>query len=298
MLKFAFLLFEFDMKQADSLQRFIFEHADIRGEMVHLDDAYQTIMKQHPYPDEVKKLLGEVMVASVLLTGSIKFEGEISIQFNGDSRLPMMVAQCDHELNIRAFAKYQPQDDGGADSQSIDYRTAFLQGKLVLTINQHKNTNAYQSIVPIESTSMSENLMHYFAQSEQLSTLIRLAASEKGAAGMMIQLMPGQDTSQKEAFWEYATVIGDTLTEDELLNLSNEALLHRLYHETELRLYDRRAIQFRCRCNPDKMKKVLTILGQKDLEALLAEQGHVEMRCDFCNQSYRFDPIDVTMLFK
>ena len=286
------------MKQTDSLQRFIFENADIRGEVVHLNHSYQTIMQQHPYPAQVKKLLGEALVASVLLTGSIKFEGEISIQFNGDQRLPMMIAQCDHKLNIRAFAKYQTAEETQDEATDIDYNAAFLQGKLVLTINQYKNTQAYQSIVPIDSTSMSDNLMHYFAQSEQLSTLVWLASNETEAAGMIMQLLPGQDSSQKEAFWEYATAVGETLTREELLTLDNQTLLHRLYHETELRVFEERDIQFGCRCNKEKMKKVLTILGEQDLKELLKEQGHVEIQCDFCNQGYKFDPIDVTMLFK
>ncbi len=251
-------------------------------------------MNQHPYPEEVRQLLGEALVASVLLTGSIKFEGEISLQFNGDSRLPLLLVQCDNLLNLRGYAKFKPAED----NQPVDYYKAFLKGKMVLTINQYNQTQAYQSIVPIDSKSMSDNLMHYFAQSEQLSTRVWLATNQDKASGMILQLLPGQDTEQREQFWEYAVHLGETLTDDELLALDNKTILHRLYHETELRLYHGRQVRFKCRCNKEKMKQVLRILGEQDLQSLLEERGEVEVRCDFCNKAYSFDSIDVAMLFK
>ena len=283
------------MQTPDTLQRFLFEHANIRGEIVHLNDAYKAIMSQHPYPEAVKKLLGEALVACVLLSGSIKFEGEISLQFNGDERLPFMIIQCDNLLNVRAYAKYKEAND---DKHPIDYLSAFLKGKMVLTINQYKSTQAYQSIVPIESSHMGENLMQYFAQSEQLSTHVWLATDKNKASGMLLQLLPGEETEEREQFWEYAVHLGQTITDKELLTLDNQTILHRLYHETELRLFEERTLRFRCQCSKEKMKNVLKILGEADLNALIQERGNVEARCDFCNKAYVFDAIDVTLLFK
>lgn len=279
------------MKESDSLQRFIFEHANIRGEIVHIEKTYQTIMNQRAYPPMVKNLLGEALVSCLLLASSIKFEGSLNLQFQGDKRLSLLLVQCDHELNIRACAQFQEE------LEPIDYATAFLKGKMVITINQNKQTNAYQSMVPIHSTSMSENLMHYFAQSEQVSTRVWLAVNENAAAGMLLQLMPGQDTVQREQFWEYAVQLGQTVSEEELLTLDNQTLLYRLYNETEVRIFDGRKTQFRCRCTPEKMKQVLHILGEEEAHKLLEEQHEVAIRCDFCNQKYTFDVIDITMLF-
>ncbi len=280
------------MKETDTLQRFMFEHASIRGEIVHIHEAYQTIIQQRTYPPVVKKLLGEALVSCILLAGSIKFEGELNLQFHGDDRLPLIIVQCDNQLNLRACAKYKDEAD-------IDYSQAFLNGQMSLTINQYKQTSAYQSIVPILSTSMADNLMHYFARSEQVPSKVWLAIDEdEGAAGMLLQLMPDQDTLQREQFWEYAVQIGQTITEQELLTLDNPTILHRLYHETVLRLYDARPIRFKCRCNQDKMKQILNILGETEIKQLLEEIGHVEVCCDFCNQRYKFDPIDIAMLFR
>ena len=279
------------MKESDNLQRFIFEHANIRGEIVHIEKIFQTIMNQRDYPPMVKNLLGEAIVSCLLLASSIKFEGNLTLQFQGDERLPLLLVQCDHELNIRAFAKYTQ------NLEIIDYATAFLQGQMVLTISQHNQTQVYQSMVPIQATSMSENLMAYFAQSEQIATRVWLAVNDDMAAGMLLQLMPGQDTVQREQFWEYAVQLGQTVSEHELLALDNETLLYRLYNETEIRIFESRSTRFQCRCNQEKMKQVITILGEREAKDLIKEQGVITINCDFCNQKYTFDPIDVTMLF-
>ena len=280
------------MQEIDTLQRFMFEHASIRGEIAHLDETYKTIIQQHPYPPIVKQLLGQALVSCLLLTGSIKFEGEISLQFQGDKRLPLLLVQCDHQLQLRGFARYQDDDEG------VDYNAAFLEGKMVLTITQNNQTQAYQSVVPIISLQMGDNLMHYFAQSEQVASRVWLAVNDETAAGMLLQLMPDQNTKQREEFWEYAVQIGQTISEQELLTLDNPTILHRLYHETELRLYTARPVRFRCRCTEEKMKQVLTVLGEADVRQLLQEKGVVDVECDFCKRHFTFDAIDVTLLFR
>lgn len=278
------------MKQIDTLQRFIFEQAPIRGEIIHLHDTYNTIIHQRAYPPAVKRLLGEALMACTLLAGSIKFEGEVHLQFNGDDRLPLILVQCDNQLNVRATATFK-------NDNTIDYTAAFLQGQMSLTINQYKQPQSYQSIVPILSNAMADNLMHYFAQSEQVPSKVWLAVGEESAAGMLLQLMPGQNTWQREQFWEYAVQIGQTINESELLTLDNPTILHRLYHETVIRLYDPRVIRFKCRCNQDKMKQVLSVLGEIEIKKLLEEKGRVDVSCDFCNHHYAFDPIDIAVLF-
>ncbi|KTD76317.1 Hsp33 family molecular chaperone HslO [Legionella waltersii] len=279
------------MKEADTLQRFIFEQASIRGEVVHIENAYQTIINQREYPPIVKNLLGEALVSCLLMASSIKFQGSLSLQFQGDERLSLLLVQCDHELNIRGFAKFKE------NLEIIDYATAFLQGKMVITISQDNQTQAYQSLIPIQSTSMSENLMTYFAQSEQIATRVWLAVNEASAAGMILQLMPGQDTQHREQFWEYAVQLGQTVTENELLTIDNNTLLYRLYNETEIRMFNSRPIRFQCRCNPEKIKQVITVLGEQEAQEILQEKGALEINCDFCNQKYTYDSIDVAMLF-
>lgn len=280
------------MHTNDTLQRFLFEHAAIRGELIHLNQIYQTISQQRPYPPRVQKLLGEALMTCALLVGGIKFEGDISLQFQGDSRLPLILVQCNHLLHLRGFANF-------AENQSdADYEDAFIHGSMVINITPHHQTQTYQSIVPLTTCSMGENLMHYFAQSEQIPSKVWFAVTDQHAAGIILQLMPGQNSQQREQFWEYAVHIGQTITSEELLNLDNATFLHRLYHETELRLYPERDLQFRCRCTPEKMQQVLGVLGEQEVQELLREKGKIDISCEFCTMQYSFDPIDIAMLFR
>lgn len=280
------------MNESDTLQKFIFEEASIKGAIVHLDQTFQSIMSQHHYPESVKSLLGEALVACLLLTSSIKFEGNMNLQFQGDERLPLLLVQCDHLFNVRAFAKYTP------DLDIEEYSTAFLNGRMVITMNQYNQTQMYQSMIPIQSASMSDNLMSYFAQSEQISTKTWISVSAEKAAGILLQLMPEQDTLEREHFWEYAIQIGQTVTAEELFTLDNETLLYKLYHETGIRLFDTQPINFKCNCTENKMKQVLITLGEEESNNLIKEKGLIEITCEFCNQKYAFDLIDITLLFR
>ena len=169
------------MKERDNLQRFLFEKAHIRGDIAHLNHTFTTIMNQRAYPPMIKNLLGEALISCLLLTGSIKFEGELSLQFQGDERLPLLLVQCDHNLGMRGFAKYQENLD------TQNYADAFLTGQMVLTINQYNQTQSYQSLVPLQSTAMSENLMHYFGvpHTEAHRALADAKASLKVLQGLL-----------------------------------------------------------------------------------------------------------------
>lgn len=274
------------MSKKDSLQSFMFEQGNVRGKIVHLHSTYQTILRQRPYPPMVKKLLGEALLACLLLSDDLKCAGVVSVQFQGDKRLPLLLVQCDHLLRLRAYAQYQ------VDLESKAYEEAFLQGQMVLTMNLEHQTQAYQSVIPLQFISMSENLMHYLTQSEQIPSRIWLAVTEEYAAGMILQKMPG-NTNVEEALWEYATHMGETIRQEELLTLDDQTLLYRLYHETELRLFPSRPICFHCSCNKEKMRQVLTILSQEEITQLLTEKELIEISCDFCNSYYHFDAQDL-----
>lgn len=280
----------------DGIQGFMFERAPIRGQIAYLHETYQEIIGQRPYPPEVKRLLGEAIAASLLLIHTLKFKGELSLQFQGDERLPLLLVQCDHQLHLRALAQFKP------DEQQESYSEAFLQGKMVFTLksNSQKDQN-YQTQLPLRSSSIAENIMHYFAQSEQIPTFVWLAVDDQHAGGLLLQLMPQNTSSEaetREAFWDYALHIGKTLTPNELFSLDNKTVLHRLYHETDLRLFDYHKAQFQCRCTPEKMEQVLRVLGEEECRKLLSTYKMVEATCEFCNQTHTFDEIDIATIFK
>lgn len=275
---------------ADHVQRFIFEEADIRGEIIQLEATYQRIMQQHQYPPHVSKLLGEILASAVLLTSSIKFDGELTIQFQGEGVIQLMVAKCTNNLEVRGLAKW----DETADAEA--FADAFGGGQLVITIQFADNPQFYQSIVPLEHKTIAESLELYFKQSEQLTTRLWLLATEHQVGGMLLQLLPGL-AEAGEPIWQRAVQEVDSLEPEALLEDDSIALLDQLYPEDDLRIFAEREVSFSCTCNADKMEQAVILLGEVEANQLLQERQAIVVRCEFCNYAYTFDPIDVAHIF-
>lgn len=274
----------------DSFQKFMFVSQDVKGILVHLDNSFQETTSLRPYPDIVQKFLGELLVAIVCMMSSIKFDGELDMQFQGDERLSLLLAQCTPDFTFRSLAEFT------SDLSEKDYLDAFLKGQLV--INMRRSGQLYQSVVPLLYDTMQENLMHYFAQSEQLSTRFWFATNKTQAAGMMLQLMPSADSDeQREFFWEHAQILGETITDEELLSLDNVTLLKRLYHEEDIQLFDEESVRYQCRCSTEKTQKAIKLLGREDADQAIKETGKITVTCEFCLTSYHYDSIDVAMIF-
>ncbi len=279
------------MDNVDSTQRFIFEEANIRGELVHLNDSFITIMQQHNYPKFIQQFLGEVLVAAVLLAGTIKFEGELTIQLETNGPIDLLVAKCTDTFNIRGLADWKE------DVKAGDLVEAFGQGKLVITIQPRKKTNYYQSIVPLAHRSVAEAIEHYFFQSEQLSTRLWLAVNDHSAAGMLLQLMPDVKAEEKENYWEHVVTLANTTKRDELLTLDNMVLLHRLYHEEDLRVFDEKPVNFRCTCTVERMEGAILTMGEEESNLLLKTNKEIAVTCEYCNHTFSFDKVDVARIF-
>lgn len=276
---------------ADSVQRFIFEEEDVRGELVHLEQSYQHIMDQHQYPSHVRKVLGEILVSALLLSGSLKFEGELTIQFQGTGVIQMLVAKCSNELGIRGLAQW----DATASPEA--FHEAFGEGQLVITLQLADNPQYYQSMVPLEHKTVAASLELYFQQSEQLTTKLWLVASDMRAAGLLLQVMPDVNLDQKVDFWERVVSQAKTVDADTLLLWDNLMLLDALYPEDDLRIFAEREVRFCCSCNVEKMEQAVVLLGEADAKALLALSKEIVVRCEFCNCAYTFDSIDVAHIF-
>ncbi len=175
------------MNQQDTLQRFIFEDADIRGQIVRLNTAFTEIIEQHHYPDILQQILGEALVATVLLSALIKYTGQLTLQFQSDGAIKLLLVKCNNHFELRGLVQYD--DDSIADITHINQLLGT--GQLVVTIEQPKATT-YQSIIPLKDNSLTASLESYFGQSEQLATRIWMAVDKQSAVGMLLQLLPGQ----------------------------------------------------------------------------------------------------------
>jgi molecular chaperone Hsp33 len=276
------------MSDADALQRFLFDATDVRGELVHLDASWHAVLERHPYPAAVRSLLGEALAATVLLTGTLKLAGALIVQVQGTGPLRTLVAQATHGRTIRGLARW----DGAVPAG--DLAQVFGPGRLVLTL-EPEDGERYQGVVPLEGANLAQALEGYFRTSEQLATRLWLAASPERAAGLLLQRLPGPGETADD--WTRIVTLADTLTPAELVGLPPETLLHRLFHEEDLRLFEPEPVAFRCTCSRGRIEETLRALGQGEVESILEDQGAVNVNCEFCNRAYAWDRVDARALF-
>lgn len=291
------------MHDRDSLHRFIFEHFPIRGHLVHLDASWQALIEHREYPGAIREVLGEAVVASLLLAATIKFQGVLSLQLQGTGAVQLLLAQCTSGLGVRGLARYREDLDTGATTGGL--HGLIGAGNLTVTLESDDGSQRYQGIVPITGARLADSLQIYFENSEQLPTRLWLYADEHGAAGMLLQRLPGErgpaapgaDPAVIDDAWRRVQLIGATLTPEELRGLADAEIVHRLFNEDDVRIFEPAPVYFRCRCSRDRVSGMLQGLGETETRSILAERGEVEVRCDFCNRAYVFDAVDVGQLF-
>src|ERR1700722_14800562 len=235
------------MHDRDSLHRFIFEHYPIRGHLVHLDASWQALIEHREYPGVIREVLGEAVVASLLLAATIKFQGVLSLQWQGTGGVQLLLAQCTSGLGVRGLARYREGLEAGATTGGL--HGLIGAGNLTVTLESDDGSQRYQGIVPIAGARLADSLQIYFENSEQLPTRLWLYADGHGASGMLLQRLPGgaarADAAAVDDAWRRVQLIGDTLTREELRTLADAQILHRLFNEDDLRLFEPSPVYFR-----------------------------------------------------
>ncbi len=284
------------MSDNDTLQRFMFEKTPIRGEVVHLDATWQAILEKHEYPPLVRDMLGEMMAAAVLLAATLKLNGRLVIQLQGKGPITLMVVECSNARELRGLAHWQDLPDQG------DLMSLAGEGQLTITLEPTDEQERYQSIVELKGENLSDALMNYLQQSEQLDTHLWLAADGQRAAGLLLQKLP--DDGKNEVIeeedadaWNRIIQLSSTVQKEELLKVEELNLLYRLYHEETVRVFEPLPVCFRCSCSRERVTNMLRSIGITELTSIIEEQGNVGVACEFCNQKYEFDSVDVEGLF-
>jgi len=278
------------MVSRDQFRRFLFEHSQVRGAWVQLSDSYRQIGAQAPYPESVRQLLGESLVASVLMSSTLKFEGTLSLQAQGEGPVQTLMAECSHDRYIRGLARFS---DSAA--QADGFRALLGEGRTAITITPATGQR-YQGIVPSERDTLAGCLEDYFERSEQIATRLFLFADGERAAGLLLQRLPGHENGDDE-LWERVGHLAATVAAGELLQLDSETLLFRLFHEETVRVFDPEPVAFRCSCSRERTLRALEAIGRDECYAILDEQGSIEMDCQFCHTTYRFNRNDIDHLF-
>ena len=276
----------------DCLQRFVFDRARVRGELVRLDATWQEVLRRRDYPAPLRAALGELMAACALLTATLKFPGgALVLQVQGGGPVRLLVVECQSDLGLRATAQHDELAHLGA---APTLRALTAGGRCVLTLDAGPGRQSYQSAVPLEGLGVAEVLERYMARSEQLDTRFVLAADERRAAGLLLQRLPdhgGHAGARGDAdLWERSGHLARALTASELLGLPGDEILRRLFHQETLRVFESLPVRFACRCSRERVAGLIRMLGAEEARAVLAEQGRLAVTCDFCAETYVFDP--------
>jgi len=301
------------------LHKFLFEGLPVRGMLVRLTDSWQEVLRRRqvlgPHPQPVRELLGEMSAAAVLMQSNIKFNGSLILQVLGDGPVKLAVAEARSDLSFRATATVPGTVPEGARLEAMLNMRG--QGRCAITLDPRDRLpgqQPYQGVVPLHGDqreplqALSEVLEHYMLQSEQLDTRLVLAANDQVAAGLLIQRLPVEgegnlggrrnedEIGLSESFNRIAH-LAMSLTRDELLGLDADTVLRRLFWEEDVRRFEPLAPSFACSCSRERVRNMLSGLGQEEAQDILTEQGRIEIGCEFCGVQYHFDAVDVGELF-
>lgn len=275
---------------SDTIQRFMFEHAPVRGEIVHLDATWRAVLERHDYPPAVRGLLGDMMVAAALLIATLKFGGTLIMQIQGNGPVKLLVVECTSDHHMRATAKWADVPATG------DLATLVGNGKFAITLDAGQGAPGYQGVVALEGANVAAALEQYMLRSEQIDTRLWLATVDERAAGLLLQKLPAADGSDADA-WQRATLLAASLKPHELAMHDAPELLRRLYSAEDIRVFKPRPVRFRCTCSRERVTSMLHMLGRTEVDGIIAERGEVEVSCEFCNQRYVFDGLETAALF-
>jgi molecular chaperone Hsp33 len=293
-------------------RRFTLENLDIRGQVVRLGDAWQSLMQGRDYPDDVTQYFGELACVAVMVGTGMKHPGRVTLQIQGarneahltTSAAPsrraakLAVVDCTHTLGLRGMAASGGGVSSAAenDAPTRGFSEWVSGGTLALTVSNTESGQMYQSIVPISGLSVAECFEHYFDQSEQLPTHLWLAATREGAGALMLQKLPKADERDVDG-WARMEMLASSVTNEELIDAPVDILLKRLFAEEDVRLYEPRDVTSDCKRDEAKVIAMLRSLGRAELESTIAEYGEVIVKDDMCNQEYRFGPQEIAALF-
>lgn len=293
-----------DIRPADDLAAaFQIEGWPVRGRLVRLGAAIDEVLSAHEYPEPVAALLGEACALAALVGSSLKFEGRLIVQAQGDGPVRYVVADYDTSGALRGFCRFDPAEVAAASEgfSRPGAQTLLGKGVFIMTLDRGADFERTQGITPIEGESLSLCAEHYFEQSEQVPTKVRLAVGEVTtgdgtswrAGGAMIQIIAADDArGETVEVWDRSRALFQTLGDDELLDptITPETLLYRLFHEDGVRLEDAKALKAQCRCSKDRIAATLQSFSAEDRADMVEDDGKIRVTCEYCSSVYELTP--------
>jgi molecular chaperone Hsp33 len=278
------------MQAKDSRYRFLLENSNIRGVVVYLNDTWREVLGRADYPVGVREILGHAMVAMPLLASTVKFGGRMTLQAKGSGPVTLLVVQATAEGTQRGMAHWS------GDAPMTPLAAVLGDATLSIQIETGKRGEIYQGVVDAHGQQLQDALAHYFQNSEQLQTRLWLMCDGEQAAGILVQALPDADPASDD--WDRVVHLVDTVNASELFDTAPETLLRRLFHEDQARLFDAEPLRFACGCSRERTAALIQGLGRAEADSILAEQGSIEITCEFCNSRNVFDEVDVEAIFR
>ena len=290
----------------DLVAAFQIEGWPVRGRLVRLGPVVDDILKRHDYPEPVANLLGEACALAALVGASLKFDGRLIVQAQGDGPVAYVVADYDTTGGLRGYCKFDAEK---VEALSHGFsrpgaQTLLGKGVFVMTIDPDTASDRYQGVTPIEGETLALCAEHYFAQSEQVPTRVRLAVGELTTAegqawragGAMIQFIAEDDArGETREAWEREQVLFETLGEDELVDpqIPPDRLLYRLFHEDGVRLFEPKPLRAFCRCSEERVLGMLRSFPQSDRDEMVEDDGKIRVTCEYCSRRYEIAPDEI-----
>lgn len=276
--------------QHDVVLPFVFESLQVRGAIIQLQSTWQRMQLGHHYDLPVLQTLGHSAAASALIAQSLKFDGSITLQISGDGPLAMLVMQCTSTLELRGMAT------AAALAEPIDFADLVKKARCAITVDAGVMERPYQGIVEVHGNSLADSIENYYARSAQIPSRLALVSDTFCCGGILLQQMPGADHLSTDD-WQRLGLLASTLRLADISKGVGPHLLTSLFAEDDVRVFHARSAVFRCRCSRRRAESVLRLLGEREIRSVLAEQGKVEVTCEYCGQRRLFDTVDVDGLF-
>ena len=283
---------------SDTLTRFVFDAAPVRGAFVTLDRTTRAVLACHSYPPALARALAELCAAAPLIASTLKLDGSLIVQLASAGPVRLAVVECSDTLDLRAMAQWnETAADLPDDATLAALAGGREQGRLTITLDSRSGGPMYQGIVALEATTIARLIEHYLSTSEQLQSRVALAARDGVAAGLLLQRLPGSAAAD-DAVWRHVEELVDAVEFDALLaSTHHQSVLASLFPEDDLRVFEAKLARFRCSCSSERVRNALRIAGHVEIEAAIAERGNVEVTCEFCNQRYIFAPDEARAVF-
>lgn len=274
----------------DSVVPFVFDALPVRGALVQLNRAWREMIAPHDYAEPVLAVLGDAAAATALIAQSLKFEGTVTLQVMSDGPLGMLVMQATHELEMRGMAR------AAGVAAKATFQELIMNARCAVTVDAGAMEQPYQGIVEMQSDSLAGSLENYYARSVQVPSHLQLRSGRAFCGGIILQQMPGEQQVAEDD-WRRMAMLIETIRVDELQEGATHELLHKVFAEDDVRVFDHRDVLFHCKCSQNRVEEVLRLLGESETRAACEEKGVVEVTCEYCGQVRKFDAVDVSRVF-